>query len=134
LTGDAVEGARSLRLEVRPKVQVTGSAAPPVALDRTFLAAESTAVRLPPGSLVRISFQLKIPQPIQASPDGVVVYDSGAGEALGLRLTAAVPQWRKFTLYRRVPANGEVRLIAALTGLGAVMIDDVRIEPLTGKD
>jgi hypothetical protein len=134
LTGDAVEGARSLLLEVRPKVQVTGSAAPPVALDRTFLAAESTAVRLPPGSLVRISFQLKIPQPIQASPDGVVVYDSGAGEALGLRLTAAVPQWRKFTLYRRVPANGEVRLIAALTGLGAVMIDDVRIEPLTGKD
>lgn len=136
LTGDAVEGQRSLLLEVRPKAQVPGAAAvaPPAALDRTFLGAESTAVRLPPGSLVRITFQVKIPTPILASPDGLVIYDSAAGEALGLRLTAAVPQWRKFTLYRRVPSNGELRVIAALTGLGTALIDDVRIEPLAAKE
>jgi len=105
-----------------------------LALDRTFLAAESTSTRATPGSIVRISFQVKIPLPIQASPDGLVIYDSAAGEALGLRLTASVPQWKKFTLYRRVPANGELRLVAALTGLGVALIDDVRIEPLAGNE
>lgn len=136
LTGDAVEGQRALYMEVKPKVAMAGTATTPapVALDRTFLAAESSSVRATPGSIVRISFQVKIPAPIQASPDGLVIYDSAAGEALGLRLTASVPQWKKFTLFRRVPANGEIRLIVAMTGLGVAQVDDVRIEPLGGKD
>jgi len=39
-------------------------------------------------------------------------------------------QWRKFTLYRWVPASGTIYVTLALTGLGTVFFDDVRIEPL----
>jgi hypothetical protein len=132
LTEDAATGKHALQLQVKPKGPPTGQQPPPPpqALERTFLAAESTPVRLTPGSLVRISFQVKVPLQLTASADGLVVYDSAAGEALGVRITGPVPQWKRFTLYRQVPADGEVRIVAALTGLGIALIDDVRVEPM----
>jgi hypothetical protein len=140
LTDDAVSGKRAMVLEAKPKAPAAppggGQARPaasPAALERTFLGVESPPVRLTPGSLVRVSFSVKVPLPVQASPDGLVVYDSGAGEALGIRITGAVPQWKRYTLYRKVPASGELRIVAALTGLGTAVLDDVRIEPLSGR-
>ena len=38
--------------------------------------------------------------------------------------------WKKFILYREVPASGTISVTMALTGLGKVYFDDVRIEPL----
>jgi hypothetical protein len=52
------------------------------------------------------------------------------GEPLAVRLTAPLPRWKQFRLYRRVPASGQVHVTLALTGLGRVYFDDVRIEPL----
>jgi hypothetical protein len=120
-----VEGKQCLKLEIRPKSKEV----PPQALERTFLAANSPVVKLPPGSLVRISFWVYIGEPVTASPDGVLVYDSGGGEPLALRLSGPTP-WRKYTLYRRVPASGAINVTLALTGLGSAYFDDVRIEPL----
>ena len=136
ITDDAATGKRALQLQAKPKAPPAGQQPPPPpqALERTFLAVESIPVRLTPGSLVRVSFQVKVPQPITASADGLVVYDSAAGEALGVRIAGPLPQWKRFTLYRQVPADGEIRVVAALTGLGVALIDDVRIEPLvSGK-
>lgn len=135
LTGDAATGKKALHLEARPKPPAAGQPAtpPPVALDRTFLAAESGPARLTPGSLAKISFQVKMPLALTATADGLVVYDSAAGEALGVRLVGPVPQWRRFTIYRQVPANGELRVVVALTGLGVALVDDVRIEPLAAR-
>ncbi len=133
---EAAVGKRALQLQVKPKAPPAGQQPPPPpqALERTFLGAESAPVRLTPGSLVRISFQVKVPTPITASADGLVVYDSAAGEALGVRIAGPLPQWKRYTLYRQVPTDGEIRVVAALTGIGTAMIDDVRIEPLvSGK-
>ena len=58
-----------------------------------------------------------------------MAYDSIGGETLGLRLTDATA-WKQFEYYRRVPASGEVFVTLALTGLGTVQFDDIRIEPL----
>jgi hypothetical protein len=121
-----IEGKLCLKLEIKPKKK---DAPPPKVLERSFLAVHSPAVRLPPGSLVRISAFVFIPEPITASLDGALLYDSAGGEPLAVRLTG--PQsWRKLTLYRRVPASGMVSVTMALTGLGAVYFDDVRIEPM----
>lgn len=137
LTNDVQAGRHSLRLDAKPKQAPAApdkqAAPPPAALERTFLAAESQPVRLTPGSLAKISFWVKVPLPIQASADGLVIYDSGAGEPLGIRITAPVPAWKQFTLYRKVPASGELRVVAALTGLGTVLLDDVRVEPMNPK-
>ncbi len=119
------EGRQCLKLEIKPE----NARFPPAALERTFLAINSPAIRLHPGSLVRISGWVRIPDPIQASADGVLFFDSIGGEPLGIRLTAATP-WRRFHLYREVPASGTVSVTMALNGIGTAYFDDVRIEPL----
>jgi hypothetical protein len=119
------QGKQCLKLEIKPQA---GTLAPP-ALERALLALTSPVVHLQPGTLVQVSGWVRIPQAITASPDGALMYDSAGGEPLAIRLTDPTP-WKKFTLYRRVPDSGTLYVTLALTGLGTVYFDDVRIEPL----
>jgi hypothetical protein len=118
------EGRRCLMLKISPQ----NPEVVPQALERTFLAINTPAVRLTPGTLVQISGWIRIPAPIKASPDGALFYDSAGGEPLGIRLTRATG-WTKFTFYRRVPDSGLISATLALTGIGTVYFDDIRIEP-----
>ncbi len=120
------EGGQCLMLKIKPR---PGKSVP-VGLERTMLALTSPPVKLPPGSLVQISGWVQIPDPIVASADGALMYDSAGGEPLSIRLTDAT-SWKKFTVYRRVPATGTINVTLALTGIGTVYFDDIRIEPLT---
>ncbi len=120
------EGKQCALLQIRPK----NRQAAPIALERTLLALTSPTVKLSPGTLVRVSAWVRIPTAITASPDGALFYDSAAGEPLAVRLTEATA-WKKMTLYRRVPESGQISVTIALTGLGSVYFDDVRIEPLS---
>lgn len=122
------QGKQCLRLQVRPK----NKELPPQALERTMLALTSPVVHLQPGSLVQISAWVRIPKKIEASADGALLYDSAGGEPLALRLTEPMP-WKKLSLYRRVPDSGTLHVTLALTGLGSVYFDDVRIEPLVAS-
>lgn len=144
-------GEQCLALQVIPK------GPPPSALERTFLALNSPAVRLQPGSLVRISFWTYMPSTIVGSADGALVFDSAGGEPLAVRLPGPTwgerpqpkvpprgeplrkptkgpetiqPDWKKYTVYRRVPASGTLSVTLALTGIGTVYFDKVRVEPL----
>lgn len=103
---------------------------PPAALERTYVALHSPAVKLPPGSLVRISARVNVPEKLAATTDGALFFDSVGGEPLAVRLVEATGKWRKYALYRRVPASGQVNVTLAMSGLGTVYFDDVRIEPL----
>jgi hypothetical protein len=119
------EGKQCLLLEVKAKVPDMGRGA----LERTFLALNSPAVRLEPGSLVRITGWVRLPLPLGATVDGALLYDSTGGEPLAIRWTGKT-KWKQFTLYREVPASGLMNVTLALTGLGQVYFDDIRIEPL----
>lgn len=135
-TETSKEGKQCLMLEIKPKKPAVADAkaeAPIEALERTYLAINSPSVRLPPGSLVRISGWIRIPNPITASVDGALFFDSAGGEPLAVRLTNSTG-WKKFSLYREVPASGTINVTLALTGIGKVFFDDVRIEPLTPKN
>jgi hypothetical protein len=123
------EGKQCAMLQVKPKNPKSA----PQALERTLLAITSPAVQLPPGSLVQVSGWICIPEPIKATVDGALFYDSAGGEPLAIRLTEPTP-WKRFTLYRKIPASGTLQVTLALTGLGRVYFDDVRIEPLTPRD
>jgi hypothetical protein len=120
------EGKQCLMLQVRPK-DPKGPA--PEALERTLLAITSPVVHLQPGTLVQVSAWARVPERITASADGALFYDSAGGEPLAIRLTEPTP-WKKFTLYRRVPDSGTLHVTLAMTGLGSVYFDYVRIEPL----
>ncbi len=121
------EGKQCLLLAVTAKDPLVQ----PKALERTFLALHSPPVRLPPGTLVRISAWVKAG--VTVSPDGALLYDSAGGEPLALRLNAT-PDWKRYYLYRRVPASGSLSVTLAMTGLGSVFFDDVRVEPLLPRD
>jgi hypothetical protein len=127
------EGRHCLILQVRPKAPVAPNDPPPTKLEPTYLGVASPPVRLAPGSLVRVSGWVKLDKPVTASADGALLFDSAGGEPLGVRLTAATKGWQRFTLYRRVPATGAVQVTAALTGIGTVYFDDLKIEPLNSK-
>jgi hypothetical protein len=122
-------GKQCLMLQIRPKNPAVSS---PLALERTLLAMTSPVVHLQPGALVQVSGWVRIPQAITASPDGALFYDSAGGEPLAIRLTEPTT-WRKLTLYRRVPDSGTLHVTLALTGIGTVYFDDIRIEPLVPK-
>src|SRR5207302_8385810 len=110
-----IEGKQCAMLQIKPK---TGRATP-LALERTMVALVSPEVKLPPGTLVQVSGWINIPAPITASPDGALMYDSAGGEPLAIRLTNPTG-WKKFTVYRRVPASGSINVTLALTGIGTV--------------
>jgi hypothetical protein len=118
-------GNQCVMLRVAPK----DPKSVPSVLERTCVLLHSPVVRLAPGTLVRISAWVRIPQQIAATMDGALLYDSIGGEPLAIRLKAATA-WKKLSLYRRVPASGKVNVTLALAGIGEVFFDDVRIEPL----
>ncbi|MCI0700573.1 MAG: hypothetical protein L0241_05790 [Planctomycetia bacterium] len=127
-------GRGVLKLEVRRRGQV-GRDGKPIAqtthpLERTFLTVDSPPVRLPPGSLVRVSGWVKVPGEIQGTADGALFYDDAGGEPLAVRLLTTGGKWKKFHLYRKVPATGQISLTVALTGVGVAYFDELRIEPL----
>ncbi len=125
-------GQGVLKLEVRSRVETDrdGKPIPFVRpLERTFLAVDSPPVRLPPGTLVRVSGWMKVPTAIGGTADGALFYDDAGGEPLAVRV-AQTGGWRKFHLYRRVPQTGQISVTLALTGVGVAYFDDVKIEPL----
>jgi hypothetical protein len=126
-------GKSLLRLEVRRFEEFDKEGKPleslPAPLERTFLAVDSPPVKLPPGTLVRVSVWIKIPADIKGSADGVMFYDNAGGEPLGLRLTE-MAEWTQYHLYRVVPATGEIAVTIALTGVGIAYFDNVMIEPM----
>ena len=145
------DGCLRLQIEKQVPTDRDGKPLPTVPyLERTFLAVDSPAVRLPPGTLVRISAWAKVIDPIQGTVDGALIYDNpgydpqyanrphAGGEPLAVRVTHTRPPlpnatrgtWRQYHLYRRVSASGQIGVTLALTGLGTAYFDDVRIEPL----
>lgn len=132
-----------LKLEIRSNTPLDRDGKPlphSSVLERTFLAVDSPPVRLPPGTLVRVSGWIKVPNPIGGTADGALFYDDAGGEPLAVRLmhthesgtvpNTSKPVWKHFHLYRRVPASGQMTVTMALTGIGVAYFDDVRIEPL----
>jgi len=119
-------GSHVLQLKMDPKTKNPDEV--PKALERSFIAVDSPVVDFAPGSWVRISFWIKVPG-TAATADGAMVYDSVGGEALALRLNSQ-PEWKHFNLYRPIPASGKIQVTCALTGLGIMFVDDLRIEPM----
>jgi hypothetical protein len=90
----------------------------------------------PPGKLIEITAQVMVKQPITGSVDGLFVFDSIGGPALGERV-GVTKSWRRLVLHRIVPpeAAGEPLTVTfALTGLGEARIDEVSIRAVERGD
>jgi hypothetical protein len=108
----------------------------PVVVETPPLWITTPPVAIQAGKLVEISAQVFVPKPIAGSVDGLFVFDSLGGPALGERV-AATKVWRRLVLHRIVPteAVGEPLTVTfALTGLGEALIDDVSIRVIDRGD
>lgn len=121
-TDQAVRGERSLLMRVNPAVPgATGGL-----IDRTPLWIKSSPVPAKAGQLVRIHGWIKIDKPIGGSLDGLMIIDSIGGPQMAERLVLT-QGWQEFTIYRCPSQNTDVRVTFALTGYGAVSIDEVNV-------
>jgi hypothetical protein len=86
------------------------------------------------GETLCITGYVNIPQRLQGSVDGLMIFDSLGGEPLALRLSDTGGQWRQFTFYRAVPTavppQATMCVTFALGGLGEVRLDDLQIFPI----
>ena len=75
---------------------------------------------------MRIHGWAQLAAPLQGSADGLLITDSLGGAALAERITQ-VGQWQEFALYRGAPADGNLTITFALTGLGTALLDEVTV-------
>ncbi|MFO0918619.1 MAG: hypothetical protein U0872_09925 [Planctomycetaceae bacterium] len=120
------QSKQSLQLLAMPH----GSAHPPALGDREYVRVITPAVTVHSGQVVRVAGWVKIPRALQASQDGLMIYDSVLGRSLALRYRESC-NWQRFEFIREAVQSQEVTVTLALTGLGEVFLDDLEISVLT---
>ena len=121
--GDAKEGRQSLHLKV------SAATDPPAWLESPSLWLQSPTVSARPGSLLRIDGWVKVAPGLQASNEGLTVFDSLTGSALGARFLSTTG-WQPFSMYRIADSTGRLTVTCALTGLGECWLDGLRVSVL----
>ena len=121
-----------LRMAARP----ANKEDPPIVVETPPLWVTTPPLQPPAGKLIEISAQVFVPKPIAGSVDGLFVFDSLGGPALGERV-GMTKTWRRLVLHRIVPAESleePVTVTFALTGLGEAFVDDVSVRVLERGD
>ena len=89
----------------------------------------SPAIPVQAEQIIRVRGRLRIKQPLEATSDGLLIYDTLAGTVGALRFRDPTPtgNWQDFEYTREVAHSGEMRLIVELKGLGNVWLDDLSV-------
>ncbi len=122
---DKQSGRMSLRLQALPVQQD----APPQMIETPPLWIHSAPVTVRQGDILRIHGWTRVPTKIQGSQDGLMIFDSLAGQPLAARIDNT-GQWSEFVFYRAADRDGPLVLTFALTGLGEAWVDDVTVKRL----
>lgn len=122
-------GAHSGKLSLRMKAEAKDPKEPPGQVESSPVWITTAGIPVSSGQLYRIHGWVRVPEPIVASIDGLLIIDSLAGEALAERV-GQTHGWQEFTLYRVAPRTSTLTVTFALTGLGEAWLDDVTFEPI----
>jgi len=99
----------------------------PRQLETAPLWVTTPAMPIEMGEMICVHGWIRIPQPLESTVDGLMIFDSLGGESLALRFTETGGEWREFTFYRIVPEDGNYYVTFALKGFGEVHIDDITV-------
>jgi hypothetical protein len=116
-------GKYALRLWAFPEA---GSEAP-VVLTKSPVSVTSPPITVHGGQIVHIGGWVRVGSPIARTLDGVLLYDNLTGPAGAIRWTDPTGGWQRFEMVREVHESGELRLTAALSGLGEIQFDDLHV-------
>ena len=125
----APQAARSGKLGLRMTAAAIDQRNPSAALERPPVILTSPTVNVPAGTIVCIHGWACVPKQIEAGADGLLIFDSIAGEELADRI-GRTDGWRQFALYRVASRSGAMRVTFALSGLGEAWLDDVAVQCL----
>ena len=117
------QGSYCLELEVQP----TTPTAPVVATAPVWVS--SAPVRVQAGKKVEIRGMVRVPRRLTGSIDGLQIFDSLGGMPLAMRF-GQTGSWQPFRVVRVAPADTELTVTFALTGLGKAQIDEVSVREL----
>ncbi|QGJ72161.1 Hypothetical protein PBC10988_38770 [Planctomycetales bacterium 10988] len=115
----------ALRLVVQPEPDVT-----PPSIDSPPLWVATRHIMAAPGQILKISLWSRQQSWQAPSSEGLFLYDSVAGQSLGIRL-AKTMEWEKTTLFRAVPHQGNFSLTFVVNGYGEFLIDDLEVTAIT---
>jgi hypothetical protein len=97
-------------------------------LDEPAAAVFSPPVRVAANNLIRISVLIRRPSPGPGGKGGIIVRDTIGGEQFGYRSSGVIPGYSRVVLYRRAPADTNLRVMLGLAGYGEAYFDDLRVE------
>ena len=119
----AHSGQSGLWLAVAPEVPTDR----PRQLETIPLWVVTPPIQVGMGEMICVHGRIRIPQPIQSTVDGLMIFDSLGGEELALRFIDTAGEWREFAFYRIAPEEGNYFVSFALNGFGEVHLDDISI-------
>jgi hypothetical protein len=93
---------------------------------REFVRYTTPPITVHAGHAIRIGGWIKVPASVQASQDGVMIYDSLYGRSLALRFREQT-DWQRFELVREIWESQDLTVTVALTGVGEACIDDLEV-------
>jgi hypothetical protein len=105
---------------------------PPVVVPKPPVSVTSPPVPVRAGQVLYISGWIRLVSPVTGSLDGVTVHDNLGGMLGALRFTE-VGGWERFQLLRDVREDADLRLTINLNGMGEVLLDDLKIIPLSER-
>lgn len=97
----------------------------PGGYEGTFMMIRSPAVRLPPGSVVRIDAMVRT-LGFTGPHQGLLVYDSVGTQDLGV-LVSQRSEWTPVTLFRQTGDSDTIHLMMELIGGGEAIIDEIQV-------
>ncbi|ADV61435.1 hypothetical protein Isop_0845 [Isosphaera pallida ATCC 43644] len=127
LTNDRKD--RALKISVGPRDEAQRRALSPY-LDHAPIALRSPGISIRSGQMIRVRVMVRMERPIYPGAGGVFVRDSIGGEALEFRTRQAIPEWREVVLYRRAPADGQLKVTLGLAGHGEAFFDNLVVETI----
>jgi hypothetical protein len=116
-------GQTGLRLAVAPQ----NPANKPKLLETVPLWVITPPIPTRSGEMICVNGWIRIPQPLESTVNGLMIFDSLGGEELALRFVQTLGEWREFAFYRIVPTDANYYVFFALDGFGEVHIDEVRV-------
>lgn len=118
----AHQGTYSLRLIA---TAATGQDPPLVIADRPVVVT-TPPVTVYKGQLVHVTGWVKVAAPSLRNLEGAILYDNLGGPTTALRWRTKA-DWQPFDFVREARETGDFTLTMALTGLGEICFDDLKI-------
>ena len=137
--GHKVEGAFVAKKEISPVAKRSGQSGlrlvvvpsnpseKPKQLETVPLWIATPPMPIRMGEMICVNGWIRIPQPLESTVDGLMIFDSLGCEELALRFVHTAGRWREFAFYRNVPSDGNYYVFFALNGFGEVHLDDIQI-------